>query len=244
MRDVQLVDQGPLGRSPRTTPATFLGLMGQIRQLFAGTQEAQSRNFGPAHFSLYSGGSGRCPTCAGTGATSIDMQFLPELTADCPDCHGARFRPEVLEVRYRGLSIAEVLAQTAREALPFFRGQTKLQRRLKLLTDVGLDSLRLGQPAQSLSAGETQRLRLAETLTRLRGGNCLIVLDEPTRGLHPADVDRLLAGFDHVIAAGHSLIVVEHQPQMIERADWRIELGPGAGIDGGRVVASGPVQSK
>lgn len=240
LHDVQLIEQGPLGRSLRSTPATFLGLLAPIRQLFAATAEAQSRNFGPGHFSFHASSAGRCETCDGTGVIAIDLQFLPDIVSDCPDCHGTRFRPEVLKVRYRGLSIAEVLSQSAQEALPFFRGQTRIQKKLKLLADVGLDMLSLGQPAQSLSAGETQRLRLAECLTRVRGGNCLIVLDEPTRGLHPADIARLLTGFDYILAAGHSLVVVEHQTQVIAQADWQIDLGPGAGDAGGRIVSAGP----
>ncbi|MCY2965449.1 MAG: hypothetical protein NT069_17745 [Planctomycetota bacterium] len=239
LRDVQRIEQAPLGRSRRNIPASYLGLLGPIRQLFASGGEAQARNFGPGHFSSHAGSPGCCETCGGLGVIEVDMQFLPDLETPCPDCHGLRYRKEILEIKYRGMSIAELLAQSAKELLPILRGQTRIQRKLKLLLDVGLDALTLGQPAHGLSAGETQRLRLAECLSRIRGGNCLIVLDEPTRGLHPADVSRLLRGFDHILSAGHSLLVVEHQRDVIAAADWVIEMGPGGGSNGGQVMAVG-----
>lgn len=237
--DVQLIDQGPLGRSRRANPATFLNLFGEIRSLLAATAEAKVHNFSARHFSFNSAGGGRCETCRGAGTIAIDMQFLPDVVMTCPDCHGRRFRREVLEVRYRGLTVAEILALTVREAFPFFRGRTRLQKRLKVLKDVGLDYITLGQPADTLSGGEAQRLKLAAFMARAARARTLFIIDEPTTGLHPADLARLVDCLGLLLAGGHSLIVIEHNLDFVRCADYVIDLGPGAGAAGGRVVATG-----
>lgn len=237
--EVILVDRSPIGRTPRSNPATYLKIFGEIRGLFAQAAEAKVRDYKAVQFSLNAASGGRCPTCQGNGSIAIDMQFLPDVTMVCPDCHGTRFRQEVLEVKYRGLNIAEVLALTVREAFPFFRGQSKLQRRLKLLKDVGLGYIALGQPANTLSGGESQRLKLASCMSGGKRVRTLFLLDEPTTGLHPADVERLIDCFNVLLSAGHSLIVIEHNLDVIRSADHIIDLGPEAGAGGGRVVAQG-----
>lgn len=233
------IDQSPIGRSARANPASFLNLFGEIRTLFATTAEAKVHNFSARHFSFNSADGGRCETCRGAGSIAIDMQFLPDVVTICPDCHGTRFRREILEARYRGLSIAEVLALTVRDAFSFFRGRTRLQRRLKVLKDVGLDYITLGQPANTLSGGESQRLKLASFLSRASRSRTLFVVDEPTTGLHPADVARLIDCLGQLLAGGHSVIVIEHNLDFIRSADYVVDLGPGAGAAGGRIVATG-----
>jgi excinuclease ABC subunit A len=236
---VLLIDQAPVGRSGRGNPASFLKLFGEIRSLFAQTTEAKVHNFSARHFSFNSAGGGRCETCRGTGSISVDLQFLPDVVMTCPDCHGTRFRREILEIRFRGLSIAEVLALSAREAFGFFRGQHRLQRRLKILSDVGLDYITLGQPADTLSGGESQRLKLAAFLSHSVRGRTLFVIDEPTTGLHPADVAKLIDCLGQIAAGGHSLVVIEHDINFIRSADYLIDLGPEAGPSGGQIVATG-----
>lgn len=237
--NVLLIDQSPIGRSGRGNPAGFMNLFGEIRALFAGTAEAKVHNFSAGHFSFHAAGGGRCETCRGAGSISVDLQFLPDVVMTCPDCHGTRFRREVLEARYRGLSIAEVLALTVGEAFGFFRGRHRLQRRLKVLKDVGLEYITLGQPADTLSGGESQRLKLASFLTRAGRSRALFVIEEPTTGLHPADVVRLVDTLQQMAAAGHSLVVIEHNLDFVRQADYVIDLGPEAGDAGGRVVARG-----
>lgn len=240
--DVVLMDQTPLGRTARSNPATLLKVFDDIRQLFADTTEARIRNFGPGHFSFNQPG-GRCESCEGQGTLTVDMQFLADVTTTCPECHGTRFKPEILNVKVRSLNIAEVLNLTAREAFRFFRAQGSIERRLKWLLDVGLDYLRLGQPADTLSGGESQRLKLAAHLAGSRKARCLFILLEPTAGLHPADVVRLLDCFNRLLDTGHSIIVVEHNLDVIKCADHIIDLGPGAAAEGGRIVASGTPES-
>jgi excinuclease ABC subunit A len=237
--DVMRIDQKPIGRSGRGNPASYLNLFGEIRALFAGTAEAKVHNFTAAHFSFHAAGGGRCESCRGIGSISIDLQFLPDVVMTCPDCHGTRYRREVLEARYRGLSIAEVLSLTVGEAFGFFRGRHRLQRRLKVLKDVGLDYITLGQQADTLSGGESQRLKLASFLAQAARARTLFLIDEPTTGLHPADVARLVDTLGQLAAAGHSLVVIEHNLDFIRQADYLIDLGPEAGADGGRVVAAG-----
>jgi excinuclease ABC subunit A len=218
----------------------------EIRQTFAATHEAKLRNYGAGLFSFNVEG-GRCTTCKGDGFLTIDMQFLPDVTVRCPDCRGNRYRPEVLEITYRGRNIAQVLELTAREAFIFFRRRPKIQARLRPLLDIGLDYLRLGQPARALSGGEAQRLKLAaflgsSTAALNRAGNIaqtVFILDEPTAGLHPFDILRLLDALNSLVDRGHSVIVIEHSPEVMICADWIIDLGPGAGEAGGRVVAHG-----
>ncbi|NIL98031.1 MAG: excinuclease ABC subunit UvrA [Planctomycetales bacterium] len=236
--DCILVDQSPVGRSPRSNPVTYIKAFDQIRSVFADTIEARTRNFTAGHFSFNVDG-GRCTKCQGDGQIAIDMQFLADVYIRCPQCAGQRYRSEILKIRYRGRNIAEVLDLTVREAFLFFRGQAKVQARLKRLIDVGLDYLRLGQPANTLSGGEAQRLKLASYISGKRRGRTLFILDEPTTGLHFADIVQLLDCFDALLAVGHSLIVVEHNLQMMKGADYVIDLGPGAADEGGRIGACG-----
>ena len=236
--DVVLVDQSPIGRSPRSNPVTYIKAFDEIRTVFAETLEARTRNYTASHFSFNVAG-GRCDTCEGDGYLEIDMQFLADVYMKCPQCNGQRYRPEILKVQYRGRNIAEVLDLTVREAFAFFRGSVKVQTRLKRLIDVGLDYLRLGQPANTLSGGEAQRLKLAGYLSTAKRSRTLFLLDEPTTGLHFADVTQLLDCFEALLAVGHSLIEVEHNLQMMKAADWIIDLGPGAADEGGRIVAEG-----
>lgn len=236
--DVVLVDQSPIGRSPRSNPVTYIKAFDEIRQVFADTVEARTHNYGAGHFSFNVEG-GRCEVCEGDGYLEIDMQFLADVFMKCAACHGTRYRKEILQVTYRNKNIAEVLEMTVREAFTFFRGQAKVQAKLKRLIDVGLDYLRLGQPANTLSAGEAQRLKLAGYLSSAMRHRTLFILDEPTTGLHFADIVQLLDCFEALLNVGHSLIVVEHNVQLMKAADYIIDLGPGAGEDGGTVVAQG-----
>ncbi len=237
--EVIQIDQNPVGRSSRSNPVTYLKAFDEIRKSFAATAEAKVRNFSASHFSFNSAHGGRCPKCRGAGSIEIDMQFLPDVRMTCPDCRGTRFRREILGVKYRGRSIAEVLDMTVGEAFTFFRGKRKLQKQLKFLRDVGLDYLPLGQPANTLSGGESQRLKLAAHLSAGTKTRTLFLLDEPTTGLHAADIVKLLGCFDALLEAGHSLIVVEHNLDVIRAADHLIDLGPEAGDAGGEVVATG-----
>jgi excinuclease ABC subunit A len=236
--DVILVDQNPLGRSARSNPVTYIKAFDQIRAVFADTIEARTHNYSASHFSFNVDG-GRCEACKGEGFVEIDMQFLPDVFMKCSQCGGKRYRREILDVTYRGRSIADVLDMTVREAFSFFRGQVKVQKRLKQLIDVGLDYLRLGQPSNTFSSGEAQRLKLAAYMSRATRSRTLFLLDEPTTGLHFADTVKLLDCFDALLAVGHSLVVVEHNLQMMKAADWIIDLGPGAAEDGGAVVVQG-----
>ncbi|MGD9646255.1 MAG: excinuclease ABC subunit UvrA, partial [Pirellulales bacterium] len=236
--DVAMVDQSPIGRSARSNPVTYVKAFDEIRAVFADTLDAKVRNYSASHFS-FNAEAGQCPGCQGAGQIEIDMQFMADVYMRCGQCHGARYRREILDVRYRGRNIAEVLSMTVREAFTFFRGHTKVQARLKRLMSVGLDYLRLGQPANTLSGGESQRLKLAAYLAAVRRGRTLFVLDEPTTGLHFADIVQLLDCFDALLEVGHSLVVVEHDMQVLKAADYIIDLGPGAADEGGRVVAAG-----
>ncbi|MCO6454011.1 MAG: excinuclease ABC subunit UvrA [Pirellulaceae bacterium] len=236
--DVLLVDQAPIGRSPRSNPVTYIKAFDLIRGVFADTVGARTHNYTAGHFSFNVDG-GRCSACQGDGYIEIDMQFLADVYMKCSQCGGTRYRREILDVLYRGRNIAEVLEMTVREAFSFFRGQTKVQARLKQLIDVGLDYLRLGQPASTLSSGEAQRLKLAAHMSSASRNRTLFILDEPTTGLHFSDVVQLLDCFDALLAVGHSLIVVEHNLQLMRAADYILDLGPGAADEGGRLVAAG-----
>jgi len=237
--EVVLADQSPIGRTPRSIPVTYLKVFDEIRKVFAATQEAKIRNFKPAQFSFNASGGGRCPKCTGSGSIEIEMQFLADVSMTCPECQGTRFRREVLDAKYRGLSIADVLDTTVGEAFTFFRTHPRIQKRLNFLKDVGLDYLPLGQPATTLSGGESQRMKLASFLASGTRSRTLFLIDEPTVGLHTADVAKLLTCFESLIGVGHSLIVVEHNLDVIRAADHVIDLGPGAGAAGGEVVATG-----
>jgi excinuclease ABC subunit A len=236
--DVLLVDQSPIGRSPRSNPVTYIKAFDAIRKVFAETLDARTRNFKASHFSFNVDG-GRCPACNGDGSVAIDMQFLADVHMQCGECQGRRYRREVLDILYRGKNIADILEMTVRRAYAFFRGQPKVQARLQQLIDVGLDYLRLGQAANTLSAGEAQRLKLAGYLSAPRRERTLFLLDEPTTGLHYSDVVQLLDCFDALLSMGHSLIVVEHNLQMMQAADYVIDLGPAAADRGGEIVTQG-----
>jgi excinuclease ABC subunit A len=238
LEDVILVDQAPIGRSPRSNPLTTIKAFDLVREIFAEQPDARARGFTASSFSFNVAG-GRCEACEGGGYIAIDMQFMADVYMRCSECGGRRYRREILEVKYRGLDIAEILDMTAREAFTFFRGHRKLQSRLKYLIDVGLDYLRLGQPATTLSGGESQRLKLATYLSAKRHGRTLFILDEPTTGLHYSDVVKLVDCFEALLDVGHSLIVVEHNLQLMKSADYIIDLGPGAAGEGGRTVVAG-----
>lgn len=236
--EVVLVDASPIGRTARSNPVTYVKAFDDIRRTFAETVDAKTRNIKMGQFSFNVSG-GRCDKCEGAGELVIDMQFLGDLSVACDQCAGLRYRDEVLSVKYRGKSIAEVLKMTVREAFSFFRGQPKVQAKLKSLIDVGLDYICLGQPAPSLSSGEAQRLKLGHYLNASKSKRVLFVMEEPTTGLHMSDINRLLDCFGALLSVGHSMIVVEHNLSLIKNADWIIDLGPGAGEAGGQVVAEG-----
>lgn len=233
------VDQKPIGRTPRSNLATYTGLFDVVRKLFAATDEARKRGWSAGRFSFNVAG-GRCDTCQGEGFVAVELLFLPGTYARCPTCHGARYNPETLRVTYRDMHIAEVLNLTVDAAATFFADVAGAARSLETLRDVGLGYLRLGQPATELSGGEAQRIKLATELQRGRRGHALYLLDEPTSGLHPADVELLLRQLHRLVDAGNTVVVVEHDMNVVASADWVIDLGPGGGDAGGRLVAAGP----
>ncbi len=236
--EVMLVDQQPIGRTPRSNPVTYLKAFDPIRELFASTKEAVARALTASHFSFNVPG-GRCEACEGEGVVRVEMQFLADVFVPCDQCDGKRFRPVVLEVRYKGKNIDQVLDLTVREALVFFAGTPKIIRRLQVLDEIGLGYLRLGQPATTLSGGEAQRIKIASHLSSQGGERMLYILDEPTTGLHFDDIVKLLAAFKKLLAAGHSLLVIEHNLDVLKTADWIIDLGPEGGDAGGHLVAAG-----
>ncbi|MER5896647.1 excinuclease ABC subunit UvrA [Streptomyces sp. NPDC001876] len=232
------VDQKPIGRTPRSNLATYTGLFDSVRKLFAATDDARQRGYNAGRFSFNVTG-GRCETCQGEGMVVVELLFLPGTYAPCPQCRGARYNEETLQVRYRGRDVAEVLGMTVDAAAEFFADVPQAARSLRALREVGLGYLRLGQPATELSGGEAQRIKLASELQRSRTGHTVYVLDEPTTGLHPADVELLMRQLHGLVDAGHSVFVVEHEMGVVAGADWIVDLGPGGGDAGGRVVASG-----
>ncbi len=236
--DVTLVDQTPIGRTPRSNPVTYLKAFDPIRELFSHTRDARAAGLTPGHFSFNVPG-GRCDACEGEGVVRVEMQFLADVFVPCDECGGRRFKPQVLEVRYRGRGVDDVLDMTVREALAFFAGSAKICRRLRLLDEIGLGYLRLGQPATTLSGGEAQRIKIASHLAARRADRTLYILDEPTTGLHFDDVAKLLAAFGKLLQAGNSILVIEHNLDVIKSADWVIDLGPEGGEAGGRIVVAG-----
>ncbi len=238
IEQLEVVDQSPLGRTPRSNPVTYLKAFDPIRELFAQAPQARRAGLTAADFSFNVAG-GRCETCGGDGRVRVDLQFLADAWLVCEACGGRRYRQPVLEVRWKGRSIDQVLEMTVQEALHFFAGQARITRRLKVLGQIGLGYLRLGQPAITLSGGEAQRIKLAAHLLRRPGPRVLYVLDEPTTGLHMADVAELLNALQRLLDGGATLVVIEHNMQVIKQADWVIDLGPEGGEDGGRVVFQG-----
>jgi len=238
INDIILVDQSPIGRTPRSNPVTYIKAYDAIRDVFASTQTAKSKGFNSSHFSFNVPG-GRCETCQGSGTVIVEMQFLADVELTCEDCRGTRFRDEVLSIRYKGKNIHEALDLTVREAIFFFKDVKKLINRLKVLDSVGLGYLRLGQSATTLSGGEAQRVKLASHLTQSTNAKTLFIFDEPTTGLHFEDINKLLTAFNALIDNGASLVVIEHNLDVIKTADWVIDLGPEGGIGGGEIVAAG-----
>lgn len=232
------VDQKPIGRTPRSNLATYMGLFDHVRRLFAATKAARARKYDAGRFS-FNVAKGRCATCEGEGFVSVELLFMPSVYAPCPTCHGARYNAQTLKVRWHDKTIADVLHLTVDEACEFFMDEPSVYKPLRLLKEIGLGYLRLGQPATELSGGETQRIKLATELQRPQRGATLYVMDEPTTGLHPADVDKLMAQLQGLVDAGNTVVVVEHDMRVVAASDWVIDIGPGAGDAGGKIVASG-----
>ena len=233
------VDQKPIGRTPRSNLATYTGLFDHVRRLFASTKAARARRYDAGRFS-FNVSKGRCGTCEGEGFVFVELLFLPSVYAPCPACHGARYNAKTLEIAYRGRNIAQVLGMTVDAAWEFFADEPHIQRALHVLREVGLGYIRLGQPATELSGGEAQRIKLATELQRIQRGATLYVLDEPTTGLHPSDVEKLVTQLHGLVDAGNTVIVVEHDMRVVSSSDWVIDIGPGAGDEGGRIVVEGP----
>jgi len=232
------INQSPIGRTPRSNPATYTTLFTPIRELFASMPDSKLRGYTPGRFSFNVKG-GRCEACRGDGIIQIEMQFLPDVYVPCEVCHGLRYNRETLQIRYKGLNIAEVLDLTVEEAMDFFANIPAIRRKLQTLYDVGLGYIRLGQPATTLSGGEAQRIKLSKELSRRSTGKTLYILDEPTTGLHFADIEKLLAVLGKLVDGGNTVVVIEHNLDVVKCADWIIDLGPEGGGKGGDVVAAG-----
>ena len=232
------IDQKPIGRTPRSNPATYTGLFTYIRELFAETPEAKARGYKPGRFSFNVKG-GRCEACSGDGIVQIEMHFLADVFVPCEVCGGKRYNEETLDIRYKGKNIYEVLEMTVDEAMEFFEHIPKIHKKLKTLQDVGLGYMKIGQPATTLSGGEAQRIKLAKELSRTSTGKTMYILDEPTTGLHFADIKRLLSVLNRLTDSGNSVVVIEHNLDVIKTADYIIDLGPEGGDGGGQVIATG-----
>jgi excinuclease ABC subunit A len=232
------IDQSPIGRTPRSNPATYTKLFDHIRELYAMTPDAKVRGYRPGRFSFNVHG-GRCETCKGDGTIKIEMHFLPDVYVPCETCHGRRYNRETLEVRFKGKNVSDVLEMSVEEALEFFSKIPKIQRRLQTLHDVGLDYIKLGQPATTLSGGEAQRVKLSAELSKVATGRTLYILDEPTTGLHFADIEKLLEVLQRLVDSGNTVLVIEHNLDVIKQADWLIDLGPEGGEEGGEIIATG-----
>ncbi len=233
------IDQQPIGRTPRSNPATYTGVFDHIRKLFAKTQEAKVRGYLPGRFSFNVKG-GRCEACSGDGTIKIEMHFLPDVYVPCEICNGARYNRDTLEIEFKGKNIAEVLELSCEEALEFFSNQPPIARHMQTLVDVGLGYVRLGQPAPTLSGGEAQRVKLATELAKRSTGHTMYILDEPTTGLHFEDVRKLMTVLGRLVDQGNTVLIIEHNLDVIKTADWIIDLGPGGGDEGGEIVAEGP----
>jgi excinuclease ABC subunit A len=236
------IDQSPIGRTPRSNPATYIGAWTYIRQIFAATKDARVRGWKPGRFSFNVRG-GRCENCEGHGQIAIEMHFLPTVYVTCDVCQGRRFNRETLEVAYRGKNIYDVLRLTVEEAVDFFADLPWLNDKLKILAEVGLEYLELGQSATTLSGGEAQRIKLAKELSKRDSRRTIYLLDEPTTGLHFADIDKLLGVLQKLVDRGNTVVVIEHNLEVIKTADWVIDLGPEGGDRGGKVVAAGPPEA-
>jgi excinuclease ABC subunit A len=232
------IDQSPIGRTPRSNPATYTGLFTPVRELYAAMPEAKARGYTAGRFSFNVKG-GRCEACKGEGIIQIEMNFLPDVFVPCEVCHGKRYNREALEIRYKGKSISDVLEMTVSEGLEFFQNVPAIRNKLQTLQDVGLGYIRLGQPATQLSGGEAQRVKLASELARRATGRTMYILDEPTTGLHFADIERLLQVLQRLADGGNTIVVIEHNLDVIKSADWIIDLGPEGGSGGGRIIAEG-----
>jgi excinuclease ABC subunit A len=232
------IDQSPIGRTPRSNPATYTNVFTDIRDLFARLPESKARGYKPGRFSFNVKG-GRCEACRGDGIIKIEMQFLPDVYVPCEVCHGKRYNREALEIRYKGRNIAEVLDMTVEEALEFFSNVPRIRNKLQTLSDVGLGYVRLGQPATTLSGGEAQRIKLSKELSRRSTGRTFYILDEPTTGLHFADIEKLLQVLHRLVDQGNTVVVIEHNLDVIKAADWLVDLGPEGGDGGGWLVAEG-----
>ncbi|MCP3671166.1 MAG: excinuclease ABC subunit A, partial [Gammaproteobacteria bacterium] len=232
------IDQSPIGRTPRSNPATYTGLFTPIRELFAGTQESRSRGYTPGRFSFNVKG-GRCESCRGDGVIKVEMHFLPDIYVQCDLCKGKRYNRETLDIKYKGKRIDEVLAMTVEDALAFFDAIPPIKRKLQTLIDVGLSYITLGQNATTLSGGEAQRVKLSRELSKRDTGNTLYILDEPTTGLHFHDIEHLLQVLHRLRDHGNTVVVIEHNLDVIKTADWIVDLGPEGGDQGGRIIAQG-----
>ncbi|MDE6491133.1 MAG: excinuclease ABC subunit UvrA, partial [Muribaculaceae bacterium] len=232
------VDQSPLGRSPRSNPATYTGVFSDIRNLFVGLPEAKIRGYKPGRFSFNVSG-GRCEACNGNGYKTIEMNFLPDVLVPCEVCGGRRYNRETLEVRFKGKSIADVLDMTINQAVEFFAATPSILNKIKVLQEIGLGYIKLGQPSSTLSGGENQRVKLATELSKRDTGRTLFILDEPTTGLHFEDINTLMGVLNRLVDKGNTVVVIEHNLDVVKCADWVIDMGPGGGKNGGMIIASG-----
>lgn len=232
------IDQSPIGKTPRSNPATYTGVFTNIRELFAQTTDAKELGYTSGRFSFNMSG-GRCETCGGAGINKVEMFFLPDMYVECDECHGKRYNRETLRVKYKGKNIYDVLDMTIEEANVFFENIPRIKNKMQTLVDVGLGYIKLGQPATELSGGEAQRVKLATELCKRSTGNSLYILDEPTTGLHPYDVDKLLKILNRLVEGGNTVVIIEHNLDVINSADYIIDLGPDGGVNGGKIVATG-----
>ena len=235
---VVTVDQTPLGKSPRSNPATYTGVFTDIRNLFVGLPESRVRGYKPGRFSFNIAG-GRCETCSGNGYRTIEMNFLPDVLVPCETCHGKRYNRETLEVRFKGKSIADVLDMTINQAVEFFANMPSILHKIKVMQEIGLGYIKLGQPSSTLSGGENQRVKLATELAKRDTGRTLFILDEPTTGLHFDDISTLMTVLNRLVDRGNTVVVIEHNLDVIKSADYIVDMGPGGGKNGGRIIATG-----